>query len=200
MGHGSFLDRALVPIIRPQSATASSSVLTTRAFSSISTAETARAVAAPLGKSSGSTRINCVSPMFFIARAVAPMLPGCEVLTSTTAIWLGSNAGIHSATEGFFSMFKWGIPRGNTVIKYYSSMHAVIDQPNNEGISINKFIASTLFCYHRTIGDFLSQSRFGGSLALYFFCFRLARQSIEFISCKLALKTAHAGITLIGPV
>jgi hypothetical protein len=27
-------------------------------------------------------------PMFFMARAVAPMLPGCEVFTSTMRMWL----------------------------------------------------------------------------------------------------------------
>ena len=75
--------RAVVPSTRPQSAIASGSDATTRAAASTSSAPDARAVASGLGKSRGFTSHKSCSPMFFMARATAPMLPGCDVSTST---------------------------------------------------------------------------------------------------------------------
>src|SRR5699024_3465311 len=75
--------RALVPITSWQSATASSSVLQTCAACSISVAPEARASACVDGKCAGVTSARCASPMTFMARAVAPMLPGCCGATST---------------------------------------------------------------------------------------------------------------------
>ncbi len=76
--------RALAPTTQPQSAIASSRVAQTRALERISSAPAARAVAASLGNSArGRTSASSESPIVRIARAVAPMLPGCEVSTST---------------------------------------------------------------------------------------------------------------------
>ncbi len=77
-------NRALAPTTQPQSAIASSSVAHTRAFVRISSAPAARAVAASLGNSArGRTSASSETPIVRIARAVAPMLPGCEVSTRT---------------------------------------------------------------------------------------------------------------------
>ena len=81
IGHGRLLDLALLPITKAQSAIASPRVFTTSACSSTSSADAALPTATPLGNSTGLTRARRLKPMFFIARAVAPMLPGCEVLT-----------------------------------------------------------------------------------------------------------------------
>ncbi|MNH35578.1 hypothetical protein D3C79_962740 [compost metagenome] len=75
MGQLRVRDRALVPMTRPQSAMASSSVGTMRALASTSLAPAARAMASSSGKACGSTNTSCVSPMVFMALAADPMLP-----------------------------------------------------------------------------------------------------------------------------
>ena len=59
------------------------SVATTRAAPSTSSAPEARAVASACGNCRGRTSTSSSSAMFFIARATAPMLPGCEGATRT---------------------------------------------------------------------------------------------------------------------
>jgi hypothetical protein len=74
---------ARVPSTSPQSATAASMVASTRAPASTSAAPDARACASGSGYDCGRTSTSDASPMFFIARALAPMLPGWLVSTST---------------------------------------------------------------------------------------------------------------------
>ena len=62
---------------------ASSTDATTRARASTSAAPEARAAASGSGCDPGLTSTSDSSPMFFIARALAPMLPGWLVSTST---------------------------------------------------------------------------------------------------------------------
>ena len=78
--------RALVPTINWAPLTASSTVSTTVAFTKTSSAEAARQSASGAGKALGLTSVNRVRPMFFIARATPPMLPGWLVCTRTTRI------------------------------------------------------------------------------------------------------------------
>lgn len=68
--------RALVPSTTLQPLRASSRVSTTLAASRMSVAPEARATASPWGKLSGCTSTSCDRPMFFMARAAPPMLPG----------------------------------------------------------------------------------------------------------------------------
>jgi hypothetical protein len=53
----------------------------------ISSAPAALNVASAQGKIFGLTRYNLASPMFFIALATPPMLPGCVVPTRTIRIF-----------------------------------------------------------------------------------------------------------------
>src|SRR5690606_23225491 len=76
--------RAVLPSTRRQSATASARSACTVASSSTSPALAAMAAASACGKWRGATSASRRSPMVFIARAAAPMLPGCWVPTSTT--------------------------------------------------------------------------------------------------------------------
>src|SRR5690625_4540136 len=69
----------------------SSSVSTTTAFSSTSSAPAARQTAFSAGKSLGATRYRRFKPMFFMARAAPPILPGWVVFTNTMRML--SNAG-----------------------------------------------------------------------------------------------------------
>jgi hypothetical protein len=66
-----------------QSVNASSNVSVTRADANISSAPDARAVASGPGKHDGDTKVNKDRPMFFMARAAAPMFPGWVGFTST---------------------------------------------------------------------------------------------------------------------
>ncbi len=77
--------RALKPTASVRSASASASVGTTRARSSTSAAPAARATASGCGKWRGATSTRSASPIVFMARAAAPMLPGWLVRESTTA-------------------------------------------------------------------------------------------------------------------
>lgn len=81
------LERALAPITRAQSAIASVNVSYTLAFAKISSAPAAREVASALGKIFGATKHRLSMHIFFIARATAPMLPGCVVSTKTILIF-----------------------------------------------------------------------------------------------------------------
>src|SRR3989442_6442196 len=67
-------------------ASASSRLAHARADSSTSSAPEAMARASGWGKRFGPTRRSCVMPMVFIARAAAPILPGCEGRSRTTRI------------------------------------------------------------------------------------------------------------------
>src|ERR1700686_171817 len=73
-----------------------------RAPASTSSAPEARAAASGCGNSFGFTSSNSLKAMFFMARATAPMLPGCEGATSTMrmsgeSIWYASLAADHTS-------------------------------------------------------------------------------------------------------
>ena len=72
--------REVVPAMKAQSATACSTLSTTRAPAKMSSAPAASAVDSACGKERGRTRTRSESAMFFMARATEPMFPG----------WLGS--------------------------------------------------------------------------------------------------------------
>src|SRR6058998_435147 len=78
--------RALKATEYAVSASASSRLAHARADSSTSSAPEAMARASGCGKRFGPTRRSCVMPMVFMARAAAPMLPGCEGRSRTTRI------------------------------------------------------------------------------------------------------------------
>src|SRR5438309_1140246 len=67
-------------------ASASSRLAHARADSRTSAAPEAMARASGWGKHFGRTRRSCVMPMVFMARAAAPILPGCEGRSRTTRI------------------------------------------------------------------------------------------------------------------
>ena len=85
-GHSMERNRALAPTTNAQSAIAWSSCAATAAFSKMASAPAARAVACALGNSRGLTNAKCRKPMFAMARAAAPMLPGWVGSSSTTRI------------------------------------------------------------------------------------------------------------------
>src|ERR1700690_155028 len=75
--------RLVVANTSPQPRSAAARSDSTRAFASTSAAPDARAVASGSGNCFGRTSTSSSSDMFLSARAAAPMLPGCEVSTST---------------------------------------------------------------------------------------------------------------------
>ncbi len=84
--------------MKPQSAIACASVSTTLVCASTDSAPEARAVASACGNWRGRTSTSDSSPMFFIARATAPMFPGCEGSTSTMRM-LAALEGMRSESE-----------------------------------------------------------------------------------------------------
>ena len=69
----------------------------TVAARSTSSAPAARAVASSLGKCFGPHEHELARPIVFIARAVAPMLPGCEVSTSTMRTGMCTGVSVRGA-------------------------------------------------------------------------------------------------------
>jgi hypothetical protein len=80
------LDLALAPITSWQSAIASCKLWQTVTFAKISSAPEALDVASALGNILGETKQRLNMHMFFMARATAPILPGCDVSTRTILI------------------------------------------------------------------------------------------------------------------
>ena len=80
------LDLALAPMTSWQSATASCKLWKMWACARISSAPQALDVASALGKILGATSRSLVMFMFFMARATAPIFPGCVVSTRTIFI------------------------------------------------------------------------------------------------------------------
>src|SRR5690606_20193309 len=83
-GQGMLRWRALLPSTSEQLRTASARVSWTFAAASRSPAPAARALASAPGNPEGRTSRRLESPMVFMARALAPMFPGCVVATRTT--------------------------------------------------------------------------------------------------------------------
>ena len=83
MGHGIPLTRALVPTTKSQSFIASFRDVNSLLLASRSSAPAARALASADGKLDGLTKRKFCCPIVFMARAAAPILPGCVVPTKT---------------------------------------------------------------------------------------------------------------------
>src|SRR4051812_27578874 len=92
--------REVVAATNPTSATASATLSTTRALASRSSAPDARAVASGCGYALGRTSTSSARAMFFMARATAPMFPGCEGSTSTMRMASSGTACIIAALFG----------------------------------------------------------------------------------------------------
>src|SRR5690554_1398719 len=98
--------RAVQPRTRGQAATARARLPTMGAASRTSSAPAAIASASACGKRSGATSTSRSRPMVLMARAAAPMLPGCWVPTRTMrtspagcAVFMGANGKLRDGPE-----------------------------------------------------------------------------------------------------